>query len=115
MDTPKSESKNTQPRRLSRRAVVQAGLKTGPVLMSLPTVPAWAAVNQSVNSSNFCDFEQNRQASSCVDVKQQASPEANAFADPFEKPMQVHGKKVKDKDKKPKQGAFLESGNWLDD
>jgi hypothetical protein len=111
MDSPKPETKTTEPRRLSRRAVVQAGLKTGPVLMSLPTVPAWAAVNQSVNSSNFCDFEQNQQASSCIDAKQ-GTAESSEFADPFAPPGQGQGNK---KDKKPKQGAFLDSGTWLDD
>ncbi len=111
MDTPKPESKNTPPRRLSRRAVVQAGLKTGPVLMSLPTVPAWAAVNQSVNSSNFCDFEQNQQASSCI-AEPKATAESSEFADPFAAPGQ--GKK-KEKEKNLKHGAFLGSGNWLDD
>jgi hypothetical protein len=89
---------------------MQAGLKAGPVLMSLPAVPAWALANQSVSSA--CEGGQiNPDTGSCELPNIGNGERTTEFADPFAPP----GKGKDKKADKRKKGAFLESGNWLDD
>lgn len=44
------ESGAAEPNAVSRRKIVQAGLIAVPVLMTLPTVPAWARQNSSART-----------------------------------------------------------------
>jgi hypothetical protein len=114
MDSPKDDrptQPEAEPRKVSRRAVMQAGVKAGPVLMTLPTVPAWAAMGASVNSQNFT-CEDNPAVESCQQGAGTPGDGLNELDDPFASPAKGKGKDKK-KDKQG-QGAFLNSGNWLD-
>jgi hypothetical protein len=115
---PGADQPAPEERKISRRSVMQAGLKAGPVIMTLPTVPAWAAVSTSVDSSKIALCQENPNTVSCVErfgPPSGASDSTNVLDDdPFAPAGKGKGK-GKGKDKKNQgQGAFLDSGNWLD-
>jgi hypothetical protein len=109
MDSPKDEKAAPETRKVSRRSVMQAGLKAGPVLMTLPTVPAWATTNQSATS---CGTNPDTESCRAQGYESSGLEEQDLFDDTT-----TSGKgqgKGKGKGKKDKDdGVFLQSGNWL--
>jgi hypothetical protein len=107
MDSPKDDKSAPEARKVSRRSVMQAGLKAGPVLMTLPTVPAWATTNQSATSCGT-----NPDTESCV--KQGYEPSGLDEQGLFDDTTTSGKGKGKGKDKRDEDdGVFLNSGNWL--
>jgi hypothetical protein len=80
--------------------------------MTLPTVPAWAAVNQSATSCGT-----NPNTTSCAAEYGPAAEETDLFDGPTQYGTQTDygaGKQKPPKGKKKdKDDAFLSSGNWL--
>jgi hypothetical protein len=108
MDSPEYDKSAPEARRVSRRSVMQTGLKAGPVLMTLPTVPAWATANQSATS---CGTNPDTESCRARGYESSGLEEQDLFADPTTTEQGKGKGKGKKKDKD--DGVFLQSGNWL--
>lgn len=109
MDSSKDDKAAPETRRVSRRSVMQAGLKAGPVLMTLPTVPAWATTNQSATS---CGTNPDTESCRAQGYEPSGLEEQDLFDDNTTTTTtsgKGKGKGKKDQD----EGVFLNSGNWL--
>jgi hypothetical protein len=110
MDSPKDDKAAPETRKVSRRSVMQAGLKAGPVLMTLPTVPAWATTNQSATS---CGTNPDTESCRAQGYESSGLDEQDLFDDTTTTTTTGKGKgKGKNKDDQ-EDGVFLSSGNWL--